>query len=103
MSTALILRNLGPHTTVEAILSALAPFATLSSSNVRLIKDKHTHLNRGFAFLQLSTIVVRIKKRGGLINCLVNKMPFAYFSVTVEPSDRDCCCRLGFTVGKYHI
>ncbi|XP_015233866.1 PREDICTED: RNA-binding protein 10-like isoform X1 [Cyprinodon variegatus] len=53
----LILRNLGPHTTVEAILSALAPFATLSSSNVRLIKDKHTHLNRGFAFLQLSTIV----------------------------------------------
>ncbi|XP_007568975.1 RNA-binding protein 10 isoform X1 [Poecilia formosa] len=53
----LILRNLGPHTTVEAILSALAPFATLSPSNVRLIKDKHTHLNRGFAFLQLSTIV----------------------------------------------
>ncbi|XP_042264536.1 RNA-binding protein 10 isoform X2 [Thunnus maccoyii] len=53
----LILRNLGPHTSVEAILSALAPFATLSPSNVRLIKDKHTHLNRGFAFLQLSTIV----------------------------------------------
>ncbi|XP_034028424.1 RNA-binding protein 10 isoform X2 [Thalassophryne amazonica] len=53
----LILRNLGPHTSVEAILSALAPFATLSSSNIRLIKDKHTHLNRGFAFLQLSTIV----------------------------------------------
>uniref|UniRef100_A0AAQ5YGA0 RNA binding motif protein 10 n=1 Tax=Amphiprion ocellaris TaxID=80972 RepID=A0AAQ5YGA0_AMPOC len=53
----LILRNLGPHTSVEAILSALAPFATLSHSNVRLIKDKHTHLNRGFAFLQLSTIV----------------------------------------------
>uniref|UniRef100_A0A3Q3LSM0 RNA binding motif protein 10 n=1 Tax=Mastacembelus armatus TaxID=205130 RepID=A0A3Q3LSM0_9TELE len=53
----LILRNLGPHTSVEAILSALAPFATLSPSNVRLIKDKHTHLNRGFAFLQLTTIV----------------------------------------------
>uniref|UniRef100_A0A1A7WUN2 RNA binding motif protein 10 n=1 Tax=Iconisemion striatum TaxID=60296 RepID=A0A1A7WUN2_9TELE len=53
----LILRNLGPHTSVEAILSALAPFATLSHSNIRLIKDKHTHLNRGFAFLQLSTIV----------------------------------------------
>ncbi|KAM9752480.1 RNA-binding protein 10 isoform 2-T6 [Menidia menidia] len=53
----LILRNLGPHTSVEAILAALAPFATLSPSNVRLIKDKHTHLNRGFAFLQLSTIV----------------------------------------------
>ncbi|XP_056157694.1 RNA-binding protein 10 [Lampris incognitus] len=53
----LILRNLGPHTSVEAILSALASYATLSTSNVRLIKDKHTHLNRGFAFLQLSTIV----------------------------------------------
>ncbi|XP_034552207.1 RNA-binding protein 10 isoform X2 [Notolabrus celidotus] len=53
----LILRNLGPHTSLDVILSALAPFATLSPSNVRLIKDKHTHLNRGFAFLQLSTIV----------------------------------------------
>ncbi|XP_072305940.1 RNA-binding protein 10 [Eucyclogobius newberryi] len=53
----LILRNLGPHTSVDAILSALSPFATLSPSNVRLIKDKHTNLNRGFAFLQLSTIV----------------------------------------------
>ncbi|KAJ3586746.1 hypothetical protein NHX12_013140 [Muraenolepis orangiensis] len=53
----LIVRNLGPHTPVEAILMALAPFATLSPSNVRLIKDKHTHLNRGFAFLQLTTIV----------------------------------------------
>ncbi|XP_072552478.1 RNA-binding protein 10 [Salminus brasiliensis] len=53
----LILRNLGPHTTLEAILSSLAPFATLSPSNVRLIKDKQTQLNRGFAFLQLTTIV----------------------------------------------
>uniref|UniRef100_A0A4W5KHC6 RRM domain-containing protein n=1 Tax=Hucho hucho TaxID=62062 RepID=A0A4W5KHC6_9TELE len=55
----LILRNLGPHTSLESILSTLAPFATLSPSNVRLIKDKQTQLNRGFAFLQLSTIVVR--------------------------------------------
>ncbi|MGH0133429.1 UNVERIFIED_CONTAM: hypothetical protein FKN15_032319 [Acipenser sinensis] len=53
----LILRNLGPHTSLEAILAALAPFATLSPSNVRLIKDKQTQLNRGFAFLQLTTIV----------------------------------------------
>ncbi|MBN3322522.1 RBM10 protein, partial [Atractosteus spatula] len=53
----LILRNLGPHTTLESILTALSPFATLSPSNVRLIKDKQTQLNRGFAFLQLSTIV----------------------------------------------
>uniref|UniRef100_A0A673X959 RNA binding motif protein 10 n=1 Tax=Salmo trutta TaxID=8032 RepID=A0A673X959_SALTR len=56
-SPALILRNLGPHTSLESILSTLAPFATLSPSNVRLIKDKQTQLNRGFAFLQLSTIV----------------------------------------------
>ncbi|XP_024148654.1 RNA-binding protein 10 isoform X2 [Oryzias melastigma] len=53
----LILRNLGPHTSLESIVTALAPFATLTPSNIRLIKDKHTHLNRGFAFLQLSTIV----------------------------------------------
>ncbi|KAL7864484.1 hypothetical protein AOLI_G00159040 [Acnodon oligacanthus] len=53
----LILRNLGPHTSLEAILTALAPFATLSPSNIRLIKDKQTQLNRGFAFLQLTTIV----------------------------------------------
>ncbi|XP_012672140.1 RNA-binding protein 10 isoform X3 [Clupea harengus] len=53
----LILRNLGPHTNVDTILSALAPFATLSPSNVRLIKDKQTQVNRGFAFLQLTTIV----------------------------------------------
>ncbi|KAL6483243.1 hypothetical protein MHYP_G00081150 [Metynnis hypsauchen] len=53
----LILRNLGPHTSLDAILTALAPFATLSPSNIRLIKDKQTQLNRGFAFLQLTTIV----------------------------------------------
>ncbi|KAJ8259699.1 hypothetical protein GJAV_G00172400 [Gymnothorax javanicus] len=53
----LILRNLGPHTALESILAALAPYAALSPSNVRLIKDKQTQLNRGFAFLQLSTIV----------------------------------------------
>lgn len=61
---ALILRNLGPHTNVDTILSALAPFATLSPSNVRLIKDKQTQVNRGFAFLQLTTIVVRHKNTG---------------------------------------
>lgn len=53
----LILRNLGQYSSVDAILAALSPFATLSPSNIRLIKDKHTNLNRGFAFLQLSTIV----------------------------------------------
>uniref|UniRef100_A0AAY4D3M5 RNA-binding protein 10 n=1 Tax=Denticeps clupeoides TaxID=299321 RepID=A0AAY4D3M5_9TELE len=55
----LILRNVGSHTSLEAILAALAPFATLSPSNIRLIKDKQTQANRGFAFLQLTTIVVR--------------------------------------------
>lgn len=53
----LILRNLGQYTSVDAILTALSPFATLSPSNIRLIKDKHTSLNRGFAFLQLTTTV----------------------------------------------
>ncbi|XP_069779366.1 RNA-binding protein 10-like [Narcine bancroftii] len=52
-----ILRNLNPHTTLDAILSALTPYAVLSPSNVRLIRDKQTQLNRGFAFIQLSTIV----------------------------------------------
>uniref|UniRef100_A0AAY4D3N3 RNA binding motif protein 10 n=1 Tax=Denticeps clupeoides TaxID=299321 RepID=A0AAY4D3N3_9TELE len=55
--SALILRNVGSHTSLEAILAALAPFATLSPSNIRLIKDKQTQANRGFAFLQLTTIV----------------------------------------------
>ncbi|KAL1789919.1 RNA-binding protein 10 isoform X2 [Sigmodon hispidus] len=41
---------------MDSILGALAPYAVLSSSNVRVIKDKQTQLNRGFAFIQLSTI-----------------------------------------------
>uniref|UniRef100_V9KDH5 RNA-binding protein 10-like protein n=1 Tax=Callorhinchus milii TaxID=7868 RepID=V9KDH5_CALMI len=53
----IILRNLNPHTTLDVILSTLTPYAVLSPSNVRLIKDKLTQLNRGFAFIQLSTIV----------------------------------------------
>uniref|UniRef100_A0A1A7ZC14 RNA binding motif protein 5 n=1 Tax=Nothobranchius furzeri TaxID=105023 RepID=A0A1A7ZC14_NOTFU len=51
----IILRNITPLTTVEAILSALAPYANLSSNNIRLIKDKQTGQNRGFAFVQLSS------------------------------------------------
>ncbi|XP_036596607.1 RNA-binding protein 10-like [Trichosurus vulpecula] len=53
----IILRNLNPHSTMDSILGALAPYAVLSSSNIRVIKDKQTQLNRGFAFIQLSTIV----------------------------------------------
>uniref|UniRef100_A0A2I4B1N5 RNA-binding protein 5 isoform X2 n=1 Tax=Austrofundulus limnaeus TaxID=52670 RepID=A0A2I4B1N5_AUSLI len=51
----IILRNIAPQTTVEAILSVLAPYANLSSNNIRLIKDKQTGQNRGFAFVQLSS------------------------------------------------
>ncbi|XP_064877078.1 LOW QUALITY PROTEIN: RNA-binding protein 10-like [Oncorhynchus nerka] len=61
----LILRNLGPHTSLESILSTLAPFATLSPSNVLslfspalILKDKQTQLNHlPLWLLQLSTIV----------------------------------------------
>uniref|UniRef100_A0A8C7EZB3 RNA binding motif protein 5 n=1 Tax=Oncorhynchus kisutch TaxID=8019 RepID=A0A8C7EZB3_ONCKI len=50
----IILRNIAPLTTVEAILTALAPYANLSPSNIRLIKDKQTGQNRGFTFVQTS-------------------------------------------------
>jgi len=36
-------------------MTALAPYANLSSNNIRLIKDKQTGQNRGFAFVQLSS------------------------------------------------
>ncbi|XP_029907579.1 RNA-binding protein 5-like isoform X2 [Myripristis murdjan] len=51
----IILRNIAPLTTVEAIMAVLAPYANLSSNNIRLIKDKQTGQNRGFAFVQLSS------------------------------------------------
>ncbi|CAB1314630.1 unnamed protein product, partial [Coregonus sp. 'balchen'] len=51
----IILRNIAPLTTVEAIMTALAPYANLSASNIRLIKDKQTGQNRGFTFVQLSS------------------------------------------------
>lgn len=57
--TAIILRNIAPLTTVEAIMAALAPYANLSSNNIRLIKDKQTGQNRGFAFVQLSSPLVK--------------------------------------------
>lgn len=58
--TAIILRNIAPHSTVEAILSSLAPYANLSPGNIRLIKDKQTGQNRGFAFVQLASPLVPI-------------------------------------------
>ncbi|KAG7280597.1 hypothetical protein CRUP_028323 [Coryphaenoides rupestris] len=51
----IILRNVAPLTTVEAILTMLAPYANLTPNNIRLIKDKQTGQNRGFAFVQLSS------------------------------------------------
>ncbi|XP_051567912.1 RNA-binding protein 5-like isoform X2 [Myxocyprinus asiaticus] len=51
----IILRNIAPHSTVEAILAALSPYANLSPGNIRLIKDKQTGQNRGFAFVQLAS------------------------------------------------
>lgn len=56
--TAIILRNIAPLSTVEGIMAALAPYANLSPSNIRLIKDKQTGQNRGFAFVQLSSPLV---------------------------------------------
>lgn len=57
--TAIILRNIAPLSTVDGILNLLAPYANLSTNNVRLIKDKQTGQNRGFAFVQLSSPLVR--------------------------------------------
>lgn len=59
LCAAIILRNIAPLTTVEAIMSALAPYANLTSNNIRLIKDKQTGQNRGFAFVQLSSPLVK--------------------------------------------
>ena len=55
---AIILRNIAPLSSVEAILAMLAPYAHLSAGNIRLIKDKQTGQNRGFAFVQLSSPLV---------------------------------------------
>uniref|UniRef100_A0A8C2WEZ2 RNA binding motif protein 5 n=1 Tax=Cyclopterus lumpus TaxID=8103 RepID=A0A8C2WEZ2_CYCLU len=52
---AIILRNIAPLSTVDGILNILAPYANLSVGNIRLIKDKQTGQNRGFAFVQLSS------------------------------------------------
>ncbi|XP_072308556.1 RNA-binding protein 5 isoform X2 [Eucyclogobius newberryi] len=51
----LILRNIAPLTSIDAIISVVAPYANLSSNNIRLIKDKQTGQNRGFAFVQLAS------------------------------------------------
>uniref|UniRef100_S4RAJ1 RNA binding motif protein 5 n=1 Tax=Petromyzon marinus TaxID=7757 RepID=S4RAJ1_PETMA len=55
--TALIIRNLGAQTTVEAIIQALLPYAMLTPTNIRLIKDRMTNYNRGFAFVELGSVL----------------------------------------------
>ncbi|KAJ1109219.1 hypothetical protein NDU88_006582 [Pleurodeles waltl] len=54
-SDTIILRNIAPHTVVESIMTALSPYASLAVGNIRLIKDKQTQQNRGFAFVQLAS------------------------------------------------
>uniref|UniRef100_A0A8C4GW97 RNA binding motif protein 5 n=1 Tax=Dicentrarchus labrax TaxID=13489 RepID=A0A8C4GW97_DICLA len=54
----IILRNIAPLSTVDGILNILASYANLSAGNIRLIKDKQTGQNRGFAFVQLSSPLV---------------------------------------------
>ncbi|XP_037106906.1 RNA-binding protein 5 isoform X1 [Syngnathus acus] len=51
----IILRNIAPLSSVEGIMTVLAPYANLAPNNIRLIKDKQTGQNRGFAFVQLSS------------------------------------------------
>ncbi|KAK7909670.1 hypothetical protein WMY93_014354 [Mugilogobius chulae] len=51
----IILRNIAPLSSVDGILSLLAPFVNLKAGHIRLIKDKQTGQNRGFAFVQLSS------------------------------------------------
>lgn len=61
---AIILRNIAPLTTVDAIMTVLSPYANLSANNIRLIKDKQTGQNRGFAFVQLSSPLVQYFLKG---------------------------------------
>uniref|UniRef100_UPI00358FACB1 RNA-binding protein 10-like isoform X3 n=1 Tax=Myxine glutinosa TaxID=7769 RepID=UPI00358FACB1 len=56
-NNTLIIRNLNPMTTVDSIISALAPYVMLTPSNIRLIKDKITNMNRGFAFIELASVL----------------------------------------------
>ncbi|KAJ0068485.1 hypothetical protein NL108_008435 [Boleophthalmus pectinirostris] len=51
----IILRNIAPDSSVDGILSLLSPFVNLNAGHIRLIKDKQTGQNRGFAFVQLSS------------------------------------------------
>ncbi|KAK5933905.1 hypothetical protein CgunFtcFv8_014350 [Champsocephalus gunnari] len=51
----IILRNIAPLSSVDGIFNLLAPYANLSAGNIRLIKDKQTGQNRGFAFVQFSS------------------------------------------------
>nr|XP_032828313.1 RNA-binding protein 5-like isoform X3 [Petromyzon marinus] len=57
----LILHNLSATATLEEIVEALAPLVILSGDNLRLIKQKGTRLNRGFAFLEMPSTLEAIQ------------------------------------------
>lgn len=69
MFTAIILRNIAPLSSVDGILNILAPYANLSAGNIRLIKDKQTGQNRGFAFVQLSSPLVCYRSVWYVVQC----------------------------------
>ncbi|XP_035008734.1 RNA-binding protein 5 isoform X2 [Hippoglossus stenolepis] len=54
-SDTLIMRNIAPISTIDGILNILSPYANLSASKIRLIKDKQMGNNKGFGFVQLSS------------------------------------------------
>ncbi|KAJ8791888.1 hypothetical protein J1605_004113 [Eschrichtius robustus] len=62
----IILRNIAPHTVVDSIMTALSPYASLAVNNIRLIKDKQTQQNRGFAFVQLSSAMSQSGEGGNV-------------------------------------
>lgn len=53
-------------------MTALSPYASLAVNNIRLIKDKQTQQNRGFAFVQLSSAMVRTLLVFQLVNLFLS-------------------------------
>uniref|UniRef100_A0A8C0VUE2 RNA binding motif protein 5 n=1 Tax=Cyanistes caeruleus TaxID=156563 RepID=A0A8C0VUE2_CYACU len=93
----IILRNIAPHTVVESIMTALSPYASLAVNNIRLIKDKQTQQNRGFAFVQLSSAMdasqllqilqslqppLKIDGKTIAVNCTFGFVGFFFYSHT---------------------
>ncbi|XP_062939746.1 RNA-binding protein 5-like [Cynocephalus volans] len=51
----IILWNIAPHTGMKSITTALSPYTSVTVNTIRLIKDKQSRRNKGFAFVQLSS------------------------------------------------